>query len=139
MKPILNTLLAAAALTYAMLCNAADLEVSIANVRSAAGRLTVSLYGSADSFLKTPIRVASAVAAQGETRVVFKDIAVGDYALSVYHDENGNGKLDRGSMGLPAEPYGFGNDALGEMGPPSFEKARVAVTASGASTTVTLK
>ena len=44
----------------------------------------------------------------------------------MFHDRNGNGKLDRGFIGLPTAPYGFFNDA-GRRGPPSFEAARILV------------
>jgi uncharacterized protein (DUF2141 family) len=47
----------------------------------------------------------------------------GEYAVKVFHDENGNGELDKGILGIPEEAYGFSNDARGSMGPPEYEKA----------------
>ena len=48
----------------------------------------------------------------------------GEYAVSCYHDRNGNGKLDKNTIGIPVEPYGFSNDARGSFGPPKYKKAR---------------
>ena len=63
----------------------------------------------------------------GRARVVFEGIPPGGYAVAAYHDENGNGKLDTGFLGIPTEGLASSNDAKGFMGPPSFEKARVEV------------
>jgi uncharacterized protein (DUF2141 family) len=71
--------------------------------------------------------------------VQFKDLASGDYAVAVYHDANGNGRLDRNRMGMPVEMSGFSNDAQGFMGPPSFDAARLALPAEGRGLTINLR
>jgi uncharacterized protein (DUF2141 family) len=38
-------------------------------------------------------------------------LPAGDYAFAVYHDANGNGKLDRNGVGMPTEDYAFSNNA----------------------------
>jgi len=48
----------------------------------------------------------------------------GSYAVAVFHDENDNGKLDTGFLGIPTEPTGASNDARGSMGPPKFKDAQ---------------
>jgi uncharacterized protein (DUF2141 family) len=55
---------------------------------------------------------------------VFEDVPHGEYAVKIFHDENGNMKLDTNFVGMPKEKFGFSNDALGRFGPPSYEKAR---------------
>jgi uncharacterized protein (DUF2141 family) len=52
----------------------------------------------------------------------------------VFHDENGNGRLDKNFWGVPTEPYGFSNNAVGTLGAPRF--AEVAVALDGADRTV---
>ncbi len=51
--------------------------------------------------------------------------AITHLAISAYHDENGNDKLDRNSLGIPSERYGFSGDARSNFGPPPFDDARV--------------
>lgn len=58
-----------------------------------------------------------------QARCDFEDIAPGKYALAVIHDENMNGKLDVDWLGVPTEGYGFSNDAIALLGPPSFSAA----------------
>jgi uncharacterized protein (DUF2141 family) len=70
---------------------------------------------------------------------VIQDVPAGDYGIALYHDANGNGKMDRNAMGLPAEDYAFSNNALGNMGPPSFEQARFPVPQAGTTVTVSLR
>jgi uncharacterized protein (DUF2141 family) len=55
---------------------------------------------------------------------VFEDVPHGEYAIKIFHDENGNEKLDTNFLGIPKEKFGFSNDALGRFGPPSYEQAR---------------
>ena len=59
----------------------------------------------------------------------FPGISPGTYAVKVFHDVNDNGVLDTNWIGIPKEPYGFSNDAMGTFGPPSFEQASFKVGA----------
>jgi uncharacterized protein (DUF2141 family) len=61
---------------------------------------------------------------KGQAVCMFADVAPGDYAVSVFHDENSNGKLDRNFMGMPKEGVGASNDAAGHFGPPKYDDAR---------------
>jgi uncharacterized protein (DUF2141 family) len=45
----------------------------------------------------------------------------GTYAVSVFHDENSNGKLDRNILRMPKEGVGVSNNAAGHFGPPKFD------------------
>jgi uncharacterized protein (DUF2141 family) len=118
---------------------AADLTIRIDNVENNDGQLMVALYDSAAGYLKQPVRKTSVDAVAGNTTVVFKDLAPGDYAFSVLHDANGNGRMDTNRMGRPTEAVAFSKDAQGFMGPPSFEAARFTMPADGASVSASLR
>ena len=64
--------------------------------------------------------------------------ASGTYAISVVHDENGNGKLDTAVM-MPKEGFGFSRNPKIAFGPPKFKKASFAVGAEAAAQTVKMK
>ena len=72
-----------------------------------------------------------ASAARGEITWRIDDLPFGRYAISAYHDENGNGELDTGLFGIPSEDYGFSNNARGGFGPPDFADAAFDFTESG--------
>jgi uncharacterized protein (DUF2141 family) len=104
-----------------------SLEVKMTGFKNDTGKVKVGLYDSEFSFLKTVYKNAVVDIKSGTASVVFKDIPKGTYAVSVYHDENNNGMLDRNGYGAPTEGYGTSNDAKGFMGPPSFEDAKFTI------------
>lgn len=132
-------LVAGALLAWAGMAQAADMTVGIEGLKNANGQVLVAVFDRAADFLKQPVRVAAVSAQQGKVQVSIAGLPAGDYALSVFQDENGNGKLDKNVVGMPTEPYGFSNDAAGSYGPPSFQDATVRLADTGGSATITLR
>ena len=58
--------------------------------------------------------------------------------MVAFHDENGNGELDRNVLGIPTEGHAFSNDATGRMGPPAFADAAVTVGSDPATAFATM-
>jgi uncharacterized protein (DUF2141 family) len=56
--------------------------------------------------------------------VQFQTVPPGQYAVSVFHDENSNRKLDR-FMGIPREGFGFSRNPVIRFGPPRFDKVSI--------------
>lgn len=137
-KP-LKTAFCTAAIVAANLAGAAELTIHIDDVKAANGNLMVAVYSSAGTFLKKPDNATGAPAAMTGNKVVFKDLPEGEYAFAVYHDANSNGKMDSNLMGIPTEDYAFSNNAMGNMGPPSYDDAKFALPAAGAALRVSLK
>ena len=79
----------------------------------------------------------TAAARPGAMRFTFRQVPAGAYAVAVYQDVNGNGRLDRTPLGLPLEPYGLSNEA-GRSSRPVFEAAAVAVEEPGTTVRVRL-
>jgi uncharacterized protein (DUF2141 family) len=52
-------------------------------------------------------------------------LAPGGYAVRVYHDANGNERLDRARRGIPREHFGFSNNPPRRRGPALWEDARI--------------
>ena len=129
----------AAALAATNLAHAGDLTIHVDDIKAAGGSVMVAVYNSADTFLTTPLLATGAPAADSGNTLVIKDLPAGDYAFAVYHDANANGKMDKNLLGIPTEDYAFSNNALGKMGPPSYESARFNVPAEGATVRVSLK
>ena len=103
------------------------LEVVVSGVASSEGNVLVALYREASSFPKFEkvFRNGKAPAEVGSTRVVLEDLPAGEYALAVFHDENGNDALDKNWLGLPKEDYGFSMARTKTFGPPSFAECLV--------------
>jgi uncharacterized protein (DUF2141 family) len=60
--------------------------------------------------------------------VQFKNLSVGIYAVSIFHDENNSDKLETGFMGIPKEDVACSNNAKGKMGPPKYVDAKFRIT-----------
>lgn len=71
--------------------------------------------------------------------VTFADLAPGAYAVSLFHDENKNNKLDTGPFGIPREGYGFSRDPRPRFRAPRFDEAKFDLPAGGTAITVRVK
>lgn len=116
--------------------------VTVEGVRSSHGLIAVTLYAD-DSrrFLarRGSLYVGRVPARAGATRVCIHLPGPGTYALAVYHDADGNRSFNRNMIGLPAEGYGFSNNAPTIFGLPSFSRVRMAVPRTNMGMTIRLR
>ncbi len=101
---------------------AQTLTLEVRDIDRPTGTLYVAIYSSPDNFLKKPLTGVQAEVKDKQMFIPCQGLSAGTYALCLFHDVNGNGTLDTGTYGIPAEPTGFSNDAVGVMGPPTFEQ-----------------
>lgn len=101
-----------------------DIQVTITDVESDEGMLYIGLYNSEATFLSKLYKGTRSEIKDGEVVVSFKDIPEGAYAVSVFHDENNNEKLDTNFMGIPKEDTGCSNNAKGFMSAPKWKDAK---------------
>ncbi|NTW64424.1 MAG: DUF2141 domain-containing protein, partial [Chlorobiaceae bacterium] len=87
--------------------------VHVQNLKKPEGLLGVALFSSAQGF---PGKSDRAFAKKGvkitatSHDVTFDNIPYGTYAISVFHDENSNEKLDTMIFGIPKEGVGVSNN-----------------------------
>lgn len=104
------------------------LTVNVTNFKNNKGKVMVGVYVGAENFMKNTIFSKSSEIIANTATVIFENVPDGEYAISLYHDENDNKKLDTGWFGIPKEGYGCSNDAKGNMGPPKYEDAKFQLT-----------
>ena len=104
------------------------ITVTISGMESNKGAVFVALYNSEKDFLNKNFKGEIVKITDKKAVALFKNIENGIYAISVFHDENDNKKLDTKIFGIPKEPIGTSNDATGFMGPPKFKDAKFKVT-----------
>ena len=119
--------------------HAADLTVEVRGVAEAKGTILIAVYDNAASWLKKPAHSTRVDATTGTVTATIAGLAAGSYSVSLYHDVNGNGRLDSNQLRIPIEPYAFSNGASGMFGPPSYEEARFELPAQGARIVVALR
>ena len=85
-----------------------------------------------------PAAVRRSVPAGQAGSIRLAGVAPGAWALSVIHDENGNGRLDR-FMAIPREGFGFSRNPRIRFGPPRFDEVRFEVGEGRVSQVVRLR
>jgi uncharacterized protein (DUF2141 family) len=106
----------------------ATLTVCVTGARNAKGKIRVALFRDGKGFHNDASQAVHSQTADIDpqalsAQVVFADLHTGVYAVSVFHDENMNEKLDKNFMGMPKEGYGASNNPKKKMGPPNFDEA----------------
>lgn len=111
-----------------------NLKIVISNIKYS-GKIYFALYDNAENFnsndesvdkMKLAIREMVQV---GEHEINLK-LEKGYYGIKIYIDKNLNGKFDTNFFGIPKEQFGFSNNAIGLVGPPTFEKSMIYVSSN---------
>ena len=99
------------------------LTIEVASFENTKGVLRVCVTDQKDDFLKS-CAFSKIVTVEDDTvSLKIENIEKGNYAVSVYHDENNSGILETGGVfGIPLEPYGFSNNPNMTFGP-SYKKS----------------
>lgn len=117
--------------------NESKLRVEVSGIKgNTSTNVWVSVFTEND-FLEEPITRKASSVKNGKAYVEF-DLPPGEYAISTYHDKNGNDELDRYFIGKPKEPYGFSNNVAPRFGPPGYEDCKFTLGASTKSISITL-
>lgn len=103
-----------------------DLTVEVTGLGGNEGQVVANLFGESNDVMKIEqaYKQEKSAITGHHASLVFRQVPYGKYAVSVFHDQNANGKLDHNLLHLPAEPLGFSNHfSMGVFsGLPSFEK-----------------
>lgn len=97
------------------------IEVSMTGFKTNDGKAKIGLFIEEATFLREPEMTLSSEIVNHTSEVTFTDIPDGIYAISVYHDENDNGKLDLIMGVLPKEDNGTSNNPESVLGPPKWK------------------
>lgn len=103
------------------------------------GKAEILLFRKTDKVPDNPFKRSASIIRNKQSIITFPDLAYGDYAAILVHDENSNGKIDH-SFGLPAEQLGYTNNwTLGVFtGMPSFSKLKFSFAANMQSVPVSI-
>lgn len=109
-------------------------------VRSAKGSIRLAICPEGTAFPDcndAAVRTASLTIAHGQAHAHFAGLRPGTYGVSLFHDANGNGRMDT-FLGIPREGYGFSRNPPFRPRAPRFAEAAIQV-GEGSSTTIALR
>ena len=101
-----------------------SLSVEVQGVKSSIGNINIAIYNRSQGFLKFEevFKVDRIAAKEATTSFKIMDLPNGEYAVAIFHDENGNDKLDTNWLGIPKESVAFSNAKINTFGPPSYKE-----------------
>ena len=119
----------------------ANLTLVINKLRNKQGEVCVALFESKAGFPEDDTQAVcdSCCAITRLPMTIDFDVPYGSYAVSLLHDENKDGELNTGLLGIPKEGIGFSNDPLIIKGTPSFEKTCFEFTAENQAVEIEVK
>ena len=86
-----------------------------------------------------PVRPLMVTADKAEVAAMVDGLAPGIYAIKLFHDVDGDGKMNTNPYGMPVEPFAFSNNAQGNMGPAKWADAKFEVKAGANTHSITIK
>ena len=110
---------------------AETVKVTIEHNPSKKGNILVAVFNDPGQFpdKRSILRNITPSELDGSTSINL-ELPQGDYAMSVFLDENGNNKLDTNILGIPKELFGFSNNPRILTGPPSFQESEITIDGS---------
>ena len=118
-----------------------SLVLKIENINSSDGFIWIGIYDSEQNYLikEKGIIEGYRVNQLGEMTLNIDSLNFGNYAIALFHDENGNGKLDRNVIGIPSEPYAFSKKEKSKWRVPKFKEIEIDFQNNGQIVTTKLK
>jgi len=129
LRALIPSLALLGAMTLAHSANAnlkGTLMIQINGLRNQNGTLCYNVFSSSQGFpsaREKAVQSACVPIDQRPLTVSVANLPAGSYAVSVYHDANGDRKLNRNSVGAPIEGYGFSNNPIVRTSAPKYGEA----------------
>jgi uncharacterized protein (DUF2141 family) len=125
-------------LTFAAPCEVfaatpGEINVDMAGFRSDRGRAYVALWRSAKHFPGTPpagTATRVVVVLHGAARARFAAVEPGSFAITVFHDEDGDQELGENFLGIPNEGIGFSRNVRPRFRAPRYREAELVLQPS---------
>lgn len=108
--------------------NTSKVTVHVNDLSGNQGCLLMGIYTERTFMKSAPEFTAKGTIKNGRTTISFEGIPPGTYAISGFHDLNGNNKMDFEPSGKPGEPYGISNNKVTPYGPPVWEDSKFEVS-----------
>lgn len=102
------------------------LTLNVSEFKSLKGELIIGIFNNEESFLKDDAAYKNYTITVDEASktITIDNLPKGEYALSLYHDENSDNKCNLSFIGIPKEAYGFSNNIKPKFSAPSYKDCK---------------
>ncbi|MFD2907597.1 DUF2141 domain-containing protein [Flavobacterium ardleyense] len=103
-----------------------QLTLKISNIEKMQGEIIIGVFNQDKNFLKDGFAIKNyKIKVEKNTAVInITDLPKGEYAITMYHDENSDNECNRNFVGIPKEGYAFSNNFKPRFGPPKFKDCK---------------
>jgi len=104
----------------------AQLVVKVTNIQTIEGFISYGLYDDPEVYLELEVQLKVDRFLVKDTELIFSidSLPAGLYALSLFHDLNGDDIMQNNFFGIPVEPYGFSLNYRPIFRAPRFEESQ---------------
>ena len=104
-----------------------EMIVNVSNIKEKKGFIVIALYKDAKDWLKhTKVYKTIRIKVdKNQVQATIPNLPAGNYAITLYHDENSNNDCDMNSIGIPIEKIGFSNIHKTILLKPSFKECQI--------------
>ncbi|MFN5422958.1 MAG: DUF2141 domain-containing protein [bacterium] len=106
--------------------SAQELKMRITGIQQGKGDILIAVFSGEDGFpsdTKKAVELLRATPVDGKAELTVKTLPPGRYAVSLFQDTNGDGKLNTNFLGIPKEGYGVSNNAFNTFSAPAYKDA----------------
>ncbi len=91
------------------------LTVKVTEIKRSECMIRIGMFSSEESWLAHSFMSKKARISNDRSTLIFEDVPFGEFGISLYHDENNNGKMDIRFSFLPKENYSCSNQVKGSF------------------------
>lgn len=110
-----------------------NLSIRVDGLKNQKGQICFSIFSSSQGFPSNSKRALKSECLQVKEipqTLTFSNLKAGNYAVAVFHDANGDGRLNTNALGIPTEGFGFSQNPRILTGAPKFGDSSVLVAGS---------
>ncbi|BAY62011.1 hypothetical protein NIES22_20780 [Calothrix brevissima NIES-22] len=119
-----------------------NLTVEIDGFKNKQGQVCASVFANSQGFPNNRDRVIQSQCTKitdASVKLTFENLPAGSYAVAVMHDKNEDSKLNRNSLGIPTEGFGFSKNPEIRTSAPKFSEAAILLAGPNTNIQVHLK
>ena len=123
---LLNLFFVLSSISFSNTISAQSLKIQVSGIRQQKGEIMLALFDKSDGFpfeTSNVYKLMRGIPERGVINFVVDPLPRGKYAVALFHDSNGDGKLNVNIFGIPKEGYGVSNNAYNTFSSPRYADA----------------
>ncbi|MBW4560875.1 MAG: DUF2141 domain-containing protein [Mojavia pulchra JT2-VF2] len=119
-----------------------NLTIEIDGFKNTQGQVCASIFAQSEGFPNKRDRVLQRQCTKitdKTVKITFENLTAGSYAIAAMHDQNEDLKLNRNTLGMPTEGFGFSRNPEVRTSAPPFSDAAVLLAGPNTSIQIHLK